>query len=431
MKKLFTFFLLLFSVLIASGQNAEQKIMVDKSIKGDYQIKETSTFYTYCDTSFYFNKNKSSVSNIILSDFYAFHDLLIFYNYSFSFTLRSLYNSSLYNISKNISNKTDLHNVTVYFSNGQSFTTDFGIQNLGKNSYYFEKAACLKFILNLQINYDSTFWKLLLNYNITKLEINGTSIPFEEFNFSNYIFKMLLLRLCHEELFKERFGAFLIPSKPKAETKPKSKTSLTEKYRNMIRMNNFTYPDSCSDSIVEPPSSHIDPALYHYSRNNIRGLAIRYKSVNKDISSSTNKPFRLHISKKHLISIHHGNFFKNISLSDKPNVRWSTRKGAIDFSLPNELSLHKEFSFSNQKGIFKTDDEIISWEKKYTFSNKDDKVIVLFIWNPSSHIMKCFVKEMIQGNVQIFYFKSENFSDWPLLKSAFLKELPFCGTRIE
>lgn len=109
-----------------------------------------------------------------------------------------------------------------------------------------------------------------------------------------------------------------------------------------------------------------------------------------------------------------------IKPSNKSNINWTTRKGAIRISLPTQTGV----SVGNN-------DEIICWEDS---ENPMEIKKTMFIWSQSTGKLQCiqtiefyFGSRIIEN---MYYFVTTDASAWSKIKPMLLYNLPFCGNRI-
>lgn len=109
-----------------------------------------------------------------------------------------------------------------------------------------------------------------------------------------------------------------------------------------------------------------------------------------------------------------------IKPSNKSNINWTTRKGAISISLPTQTGV----SVGNN-------DEIICWEDS---ENPLEIKKTMFIWSQSTGKLQCI--QTIEFNFgsriieNMYYFVTTDTSAWSKIRPMLLYNLPFCGNRI-
>lgn len=84
--------------------------------------------------------------------------------------------------------------VSLYFDNGQSINLNFSIKNFLNPDYKNSNAGYIQFtqIGSNTLSIIDKFWGLLLNSNITKLIVDGKVINFNDFTYSEFVFRTLL-----------------------------------------------------------------------------------------------------------------------------------------------------------------------------------------------------------------------------------------------
>ena len=131
-------------------------------------------------------------------------------------------------------------------------------------------------------------------------------------------------------------------------------------------------------------------------------------------------PFCVKTGSDNHIYILNGCIGSTIKPSNKSNISWTTRKGAIRISLPTQTGV----SVGNN-------DEIICWEDSET--PREIKK-TMFIWSQSTGKLQCIQTfEFDLGSriiENMYYFVTTDASAWSKIKPMLLHNLPFCGNRI-
>lgn len=144
-----------------------------------------------------------------------------------------------------------------------------------------------------------------------------------------------------------------------------------------------------------------------------------YAGRSHDIQNGT---LGIETKASHSVAVQYNSLVSYLSpaYKDKEKVRWTTRKGAINISLPNSVKINN-------------DDEIICWEQNGSSDDPNYRTVTMFIWSPSTSQLQCVrTTRRTWGRTlnDIYYFRTFDSSAWSKIKPKLLQELPYCGTQV-
>lgn len=183
---------LILSLFFISGysQTIEQKIdILDNIIGPEYKGTADNGYWEiYCSEPIIVTSNADCIiQNIDIYGNEGSYPLI-------EFELWSGDNSKLHDLTISVWDKDKNYPVSLYFDNGQSINLNFSIKNFLNPDYKNSNAGYIQFtqIGSNTLSIIDKFWGLLLNSNITKLIVDGKVINFNDFTYSEFVFRTLL-----------------------------------------------------------------------------------------------------------------------------------------------------------------------------------------------------------------------------------------------
>lgn len=189
MKKFFIFLLALVSHTLCSSQTVYQKNNIDKNLSGPTYLGTADHGYweVNCYGPIILTDNGICMNNINIYGVEGNFPMI-------GFDLWDESDSEFHDLNLKVWNESKVFPITIFFTNGQSITADFDLGNRLKAEFKDSNAFYIRFIQEPFRSNDimTKFWKLILNYNVEKLTINGHTIVLNNFTYSKYLFHSLM-----------------------------------------------------------------------------------------------------------------------------------------------------------------------------------------------------------------------------------------------
>ncbi len=170
-----------------------------------------------------------------------------------------------------------------------------------------------------------------------------------------------------------------------------------------------------ANEVIRKPNSNSRPS---YGECVFHGYTYEWNDYHGRSHENNNGTLTLETRSSHYIGLKFNYTVTNIV--PKNNVKWSTRKGAINISLPKGVTIA-------------SNDEIISWENIGRSNGYDYRSVVLFIWSPATYnlqVVWATRRYWTRWLNDVYYFRTTDSSVWDKIKPILLQELPYCGSRI-